>query len=169
MNGANILIYSWVFITYNIAWLCCIKSKNTIPLLALSIAITIPICYYFRRIDHSMILSSILAVGGYGIDSMLHYFSLIQFSYGTKKVFAPRWLFVLWLVFALIYCHAGTTLFNQPYLLACLAAVGFPSTYLIGCKLGAANHTKPIFWPTMTAAHTLYITLFSLTAHHLLN
>lgn len=141
MNISPIIGYTWILISFNTAWLCCVLSRNRWPWLVLALTIATPcIGYYAIKQPIEKAYTMVLLVGlGYTIDSLLHNTKLIQFKHGMYRTIAPRWLFVLWCIFSSYYIYTGTALHTLGGWLIPLTAVGFPSSYYIGKKLGAAS------------------------------
>jgi len=72
-------------------------------------------------------------------DSLLQYFSVIQFSGIALAPLSPLWLWMLWVMFAMTLNTSMAFLATRPWWLSAgLGAVCGPMSYVAGARLGAA-------------------------------
>lgn len=84
----------------------------------------------------------VVGVLGYAVDNAYVLAGLMKFS-DPGVAYAPYWMALLWVNFALIVEHGLAWLSNRPVLAAGLGAIGGPLAYLSGVKLGLIELTAP--------------------------
>lgn len=93
--------------------------------------------------DIKLVLISIAL--GLIVDSIWVQFGLMDFT--DKRPFtnfAPAWIVILWVGFALTVNHSLKWLYIHPLLPAITGAVAAPITYFAGIKLGAVQYTASL-------------------------
>ncbi|MEM6639426.1 MAG: DUF2878 domain-containing protein [Pseudomonadota bacterium] len=119
---------SWLAIVFGAVW-----ERPWLGLLAIGGFFAYEVVARGRR----AVVFPALVVGalGFAVDNIYVLSGLISFS--TDSVgYAPYWMALLWVNFALIVEHGLVFLHNRPLLAALLGAIGGPSAYLAGVKLG---------------------------------
>jgi Protein of unknown function (DUF2878) len=99
---------------------------------------------------------------GVVVDSLLQYFSVMQFHGLSILGLSPLWLWMLWVLFALTLNTSLAFLKTKPLALSALAGFVFgPLTYYAGAELGAASWEGARF-PFLTLALAWMVALPSL-------
>lgn len=88
-----------------------------------------------RQRQHVLVPALIVGALGFAVDNGYVLSGLITFS-DAGFALAPYWMALLWVNFALIVEHGLKFLHGRPLLAALLGALGGPSAYLAGVRLG---------------------------------
>jgi len=127
----------FTLVAFKLSWLCvvfgAVWSMEWLGLLAVSAFTAYEVLVRERR---ALALPAIV-VGllGYAVDNVYVLTGLMQFS-DPGVAYAPYWMALLWVNFALIVEHGLSWLNERRLLAAGLGAVGGPMAYLAGVKLG---------------------------------
>ena len=130
-------------IGFQIGWFLCIVSvPNNLELPALlicAVLVGIHFLYSGSRVQDFKI--SLICLGlGIVLDSIVQYFSIIDFYGWALGPLSPFWLWMIWVMFGLTLNSSLSFLQNQHWLVSALAGLLFgPLSYLAGSKLGAAS------------------------------
>lgn len=136
---ATLVIFKlcWLAIVFGAVW-----SKQWLGLAA----ITAFVAYEVVARRRSGVLVPAVAVGvlGFAVDNAYVLSGLMSFSEPGVAP-APYWMALLWVNFALIVEHGLSFLKGRPALAAFLGAIGGPSAYYAGVRLGLLElHASPV-------------------------
>lgn len=96
--------------------------------------------YLSKDLKHDIWLGAMALIIGISMDSLLQYFSIIEFYGWSVGPLSPFWLWVLWLLFALTLNSSLEFLKNlSPISISLLGLVLGPLTYVMGAQIGAAQ------------------------------
>ena len=132
-------------------------------------AILISLHLHFSKIaKQETILAAIAVLIGVVTDSLLQYFSVIDFYGWALGSVSPFWLWMLWAMFALTLNSSLEFLKTQSRTTAAFLGMTMgPLTYYAGAKLGAANlDATPAHIVLLAVAWTLALPLLVMAAVH---
>ena len=152
-------------IGFQAAWWACVAGVAhgfEIPALIFGACLAFAHLAYTEHKLKDLRLAAVSLVMGIVLDSLLQYFSVMQFHGLSILGLSPFWLWMLWGLFALTINTSLAFLKTKPLVLSALA--GFvlgPLTYYAGAALAAASWEGASF-PFLTLALAWMVALPSL-------
>ncbi|GGD66311.1 DUF2878 domain-containing protein [Lacimicrobium alkaliphilum] len=107
-----------------------------------------------------LLLIILCAPLGIATDSLLHYFSVFEFTQLSGGLI-PFWLMGLWIAFSATLRHGMAFFLPRPFLAAICGAVAGPLSYFAGQRLGAVDFGLPLL-TTLLLLAVLWAILFPL-------
>jgi hypothetical protein len=152
-------------IGFQVAWWACVAGVAhgfEIPALIFGACLAAAHLVYTDHTRQDMRLAAWALGLGIAIDSLLQYFSVMQFHGLSLWGLSPFWLWMLWVLFALTLNTSLAFFKTKPLALSALAGFVFgPITYYAGAALGAASWEGASF-PFLTLALAWMVALPSL-------
>ncbi|PQA79986.1 hypothetical protein C5F52_27720 [Limnohabitans sp. TS-CS-82] len=149
-------------IGFQAAWWACVAGVAhgfEIPALMFGACLAGAHLLYTEHKRQDMRLAAWALGVGIATDSLLQYFSVMQFHGLSIWGLSPLWLWMLWVLFALTLNTSLAFLKTKPLTLSALAGFVFgPLTYYAGAELGAASWEGARF-PFLTLALAWMVTL----------
>ena len=147
-------------IGFQAAWWACVAGVAhgfEIPALMFGACLAGAHLVYTEHKRQDMRLAAWALGVGIATDSLLQYFSVMQFHGVSIWGLSPFWLWMLWLLFALTLNTSIAFLKTKPLALSALAGFVFgPLTYYAGAEFGAASWEGPTFpWLPLAGAWML--------------
>lgn len=136
----------WAAIVFGAVW-----SREWMGLAAISAFVVYEVIA--RRRSRLLVPAIIVGMLGYAVDNAYVITGLVSFR-DAGLGFAPYWMALLWVNFALIVEHGLSFLKGRPVLGAALGAIGGPMAYMTGVRLGLLE---------LTAAPALALGVIALT------
>ena len=136
-------------VVFQICWLACVVGSAyglTWPSILAFLVLAIWQLHPKRRAPADIKLLVIALVLGISVDSFWIQLGFLEFTTQWPLVnFAPAWILMLWLGFALTVNHSLEWLKAHPLLPAATGLIGGPLAYFAGLKFGAVEFlTDPI-------------------------
>jgi hypothetical protein len=142
-------------IGFQAAWWACVAGVAhgfEIPALIFGAGLAAAHLVYTDHMRQDMRLAAWALGMGIAIDSLLQYFSVMQFHGLALWGLSPFWLWMLWVLFALTLNTSLAFFKTKPLALSALEGFVFgPITYYAGAALGAASWVGASF-PFLTLA-----------------
>ncbi len=136
-------------IGFQAAWWACVAGVAhgfEIPALMFGACLAGAHLVYTEHKRQDMRLAAWALGVGIATDSLLQYFSVMQFHGLSIWGLSPLWLWMLWVLFALTLNTSLAFLKTKPLALSALAGFVFgPLTYYAGAEFGAASWEGPTF------------------------
>lgn len=147
-------------IGFQAAWWACVAGVAhgfEIPALMFGACLAGAHLVYTEHKRQDMRLAAWALGVGIATDSLLQYFSVMQFHGLSIWGLSPFWLWMLWVLFALTLNTSLAFLKTKPLALSALAGFVFgPLTYYAGAEFGAASWEGPTFpWLPLAGAWML--------------
>ena len=141
----NVLINAMLF---NLVWIACVAGsaqKLLWPAITSCGLLALYQLHPKNRHPNDLILVWIGMVLGIVVDSIWVKLGYMDFTDKRPfENFAPGWIIILWVGFALTVNHSLKWLIAHPLLPAITGAIAAPITYFAGIKIGAVVYTESV-------------------------
>ncbi|WP_051235725.1 DUF2878 domain-containing protein [Marinimicrobium agarilyticum] len=126
-----------------VGWFVCVMAGN-VPGIVFTFLFVV-LHFRFAPVHPRDWLSICVALPmGVAHDNLLGYLGVLDFGAISQSGLAPAWLTCLWVIMALTLHHPLKLVYERPWLIAALGAIGGPMAYLGGIQLSGAEWGVPV-------------------------